>query len=113
MSQARSLVLGASFTAEYAVEGAALCNPSAVLHPDQSGLASGQARIAISLRGIGEGHISSVGFTSAIAGPGPTWTFEPRSLPIVAGSSTAAYWQKTHLRAVLADEGRIDGLARS
>jgi predicted GH43/DUF377 family glycosyl hydrolase len=113
MSQARSLVLGASFTAEYAVEGAALCNPSAVLHPDQSGLAGGQARIAISLRGIGEGHISSVGFTSAIAGPGPTWTFEPRSLPIVAGSSTAAYWQKTHLRAVLADEGRIDGLARS
>ncbi len=39
MSEARSLVLGASFTAEYAVEGAALCNPSAVLHPDQSGLA--------------------------------------------------------------------------
>ena len=113
MSQARMLVLGASFTAEYAVEGAALCNPSAVLHPDQSGLADGQARVAVSLRGIGEGHISSVGFTSAVVGPGPSWTFEPRALPIVAGSSAAAYWQKTHLRAVLADEGRIDGLARS
>jgi predicted GH43/DUF377 family glycosyl hydrolase len=113
MSEARSLVLGASFTAEYAVEGAALCNPSAVLHPDQSGLVEGQARVAVSLRGIGEGHISSVGFTSAVVGPGATWTFEPRSLPVVAGSSTAAYWRKTHLRAVLADEGRIDGLARS
>ena len=113
MSEARSLVLGASFTAEYAVEGAALCNPSAVLHPDQSGLVEGQARIAISLRGIGEGHISSVGFTSAVVGPGPTWTFEPRALPVVAGSSVAAYWQKAHLRAVLTDEGRIDGLARS
>ena len=113
MSQARSLVLGASFTAEYAVEGAALCNPSAVLHPDQSGLLDGQARVAISLRGIGEGHISSVGFSAAVVGPGSTWTFEPRSLPIVAATSTAAYWQKTHLRAVLADEGRIDGLARS
>jgi predicted GH43/DUF377 family glycosyl hydrolase len=113
MSEARLLVLGASFTAEYAVEGAALCNPSAVLHPDQSGLGQGQARIAISLRGIGEGHISSVGFTSAVVGPGPSWTFEPRALPIVAGSSAAAYWQKTHLRAVLADEARIDGLARS
>lgn len=113
MSEARSLVLGASFTAEYAVEGAALCNPSAVLHPDQSGLVDGQARVAISLRGIGEGHISSVGFTSAIVGPGPTWTFEPRALPIVGGSSAPAYWQRTHLRAVLADEGRIDGLARS
>jgi predicted GH43/DUF377 family glycosyl hydrolase len=113
MSEARSLVLGASFTAEYAVEGAALCNPSAVLHPDQSGLGDGQARVAVSLRGIGEGHVSSVGFTSALVGPGPAWTFETRALPIVAGSSTAAYWQKTHLRAVLADEGRIDGLARS
>jgi predicted GH43/DUF377 family glycosyl hydrolase len=113
MSEARSLVLGASFTAEYAVEGAALCNPSAVLHPDQSGLDEGQARVAVSLRGIGEGHVSSVGFCSAIVGPGPAWTFETRALPIVAGSSTPAYWQKTHLRAVLADEGRIDGLARS
>jgi predicted GH43/DUF377 family glycosyl hydrolase len=113
MSEARLLVLGASFTAEYAVEGAALCNPSAVAHPDQSGLADGQLRVAVSLRGIGEGHISSVGFTSAVVGPGPSWTFEPRALPIVAGSSAAAYWKKTHLRAVLADEGRVDGLARS
>jgi len=113
MSEARSLVLGASFTAEYAVEGAALCNPSAVLHPDQSGLADGQARIAISLRGIGEGHISSIGFTSAIVGAGPTWAFETRSLPIVASTSAPAQWQKTHLRAVLADEGRVDGLGRS
>jgi predicted GH43/DUF377 family glycosyl hydrolase len=113
MSEARSLVLGASFTAEYAVEGAALCNPSAVLHPDQSGLDEGQARVAVSLRGIGEGHVSSVGFSSAIVGPGPAWRFETRALPIVAGSSAPAYWQKTHLRAVLADEGRIDGLARS
>ena len=38
MSAARALVLGASFTAEYALEGAALCNPSAVPHPDQTGL---------------------------------------------------------------------------
>jgi predicted GH43/DUF377 family glycosyl hydrolase len=113
MSEARSLVLGASFTAEYAIEGAALCNPSAVLHPDQSGLGEGQARVAVSLRGIGEGHVSSVGFCSAIVGPGPSWTFETRALPIVAGSSTPAYWHKTHLRAVLTDEGRIDGLARS
>jgi len=113
MSEARLLVLGASFTAEYAVEGAALCNPSAVLHPDQSGLVDGQARVAVSLRGIGEGHISSVGFTSAVVGPGPSWTFESRALPIVAGSSAPAYWKKSHLRAVLTDEGRIDGLARS
>ena len=113
MSPARALVMGASFTAEYAVEGAALCNPSAVLHPDQSGLAIGQARVAISLRGIGEGHVSSLGFASAVVGPGPAWTFEPRALPIVAGISTPASWRRAHLRAVLADAGRIDGLAHS
>jgi predicted GH43/DUF377 family glycosyl hydrolase len=113
MTPARALVMGASFTAEYAVEGAALCNPSAVLHPDQSNLAPGQARVAVSLRGIGEGHVSSLGFASAVVGPGPTWTFEPRTLPVVAGISTSAYWHKTHLRAVLADESRMDGLARS
>lgn len=35
LSESRRLALGATFTAEFAVEGAALCNPSAVRHPDQ------------------------------------------------------------------------------
>ena len=35
LTVARTLLLGAAFTAEYATEGAALCNPSAVLGPDQ------------------------------------------------------------------------------
>ena len=52
LSAARTLLLGATFTAEYAVEGAAVCNPSAVLHPDQSSDSSeGQVRIAVSVRG--------------------------------------------------------------
>ncbi len=33
----RRLLLGATFTSEYAIEGAALCNPSIVAHPDQIG----------------------------------------------------------------------------
>jgi predicted GH43/DUF377 family glycosyl hydrolase len=113
MTAARTLVMGAAFTAEYAVEGAALCNPSAVLHPDQDGLKAGEARIAVSLRGIGEGHISSIGFASAVVGPGASWTFEARAHPVVAGVSTPAVWRKDHLRAVLADDKRIDGLAHS
>ncbi|HYP74237.1 MAG TPA: glycosylase, partial [Microbacterium sp.] len=60
LSVARRLVLGASFTAEYAVEGAALCNPSAIEHPDQTGLEPGQRRVAVALRAIGEGHRSSI-----------------------------------------------------
>jgi predicted GH43/DUF377 family glycosyl hydrolase len=113
MSPARALVLGASFTAEYALEGAALCNPSAVPHPDQTGLDQGQLRVAVSLRAIGEGHISSVGFASAVVGPGPAWVFEPRLRPVVAGTSTAACWSKEHFRAVLLEEQRIDGLAHN
>ena len=113
MTPARALVMGAAFTAEYAVEGAALCNPSAVLHPNQDGLKAGEARVAVSLRGIGEGHISSIGFASAVVAPGPSWTFEPRAHPVVAGVSTPAVWRRDHFRAVLADDKRIDGLAHS
>ena len=58
---ARTLV-GAYFSHEYAVEAAALCNPSMVAHPDQSALGPAQLRVVISLRQIGEGHISSITF---------------------------------------------------
>jgi hypothetical protein len=44
VTPARTLLLGASFTAEYATEGAALCNPSAVQHPDSGDLAPGRTR---------------------------------------------------------------------
>ncbi len=113
MSADRELLLGACFTAEFAVEGAALCNPSAFLHPDQSGLLPGQARIAVSLRAIGEGHLSSVGFATALVGPGPAWIFEPRDLPVVAGLPTPARWRKDHLRAVVTDQGHFDELSYS
>ena len=113
MTGPRALVLGASFTSEYAVEGAALCNPSAVLHPDQSGLGPGQARVAMSLRAIGEGHLSSIGFATATIGPGARWRNEPRDRPVVPGVSTAASWRREHLRAVLADQAPIDELAYS
>ena len=64
------LLVGAYFSHEYSVEAAALCNPSMVAHPDQSGLDTGQLRVAISLRQIGEGHLSSIGFATAVIGPG-------------------------------------------
>jgi predicted GH43/DUF377 family glycosyl hydrolase len=113
MSAARTLVMGASFTAEYAVEGAALCNPSAVLHPDQRDLPPRSVRVAVSLRGIGEGHHSSIAFASAVLSPGPCWTFEPRESPVVAGLSTGSHWQREYLRAVLLDRGAIDELTHS
>jgi predicted GH43/DUF377 family glycosyl hydrolase len=113
LTAARTLLLGATFTAEYATEGAALCNPSAVLGPDQSGLRAGQARLALSVRGIGEGHISSIGFCSAVVGPGAQWSFEPRLLPVSVADTTPASWCRAHFYAVLADQGHLDELAEA
>ncbi len=58
----KKYLIGAYFSKEYSVEAAALFNPSIVLHPDQSGLKPGSARIILSLRATGEGHISSIEF---------------------------------------------------
>ena len=66
LSEARILLLGATFTSEYAIEGAALCNPSVVAHPDQQGSAAGSLRFVMSVRGIGEGHVSSIGFRTGV-----------------------------------------------
>lgn len=54
------LLIGAYFTQEYAFESAALFNPSIVEHYDQSDVAPGETRFILSLRGVGEGHVSSV-----------------------------------------------------
>ena len=66
VSENRKLLIGSYFTQEYALESAALFNPSMVLHPDQSGLAEGSKRFIISLRATGEGHISSITFRSGV-----------------------------------------------
>jgi len=66
LSEQRRSLLGATFTQEYAVEAAALCNPSAVSHPDQSGAPAGALRFVMSVRQIGEGHRSSIGFRTGL-----------------------------------------------
>ncbi|MFW5821677.1 MAG: glycoside hydrolase family 130 protein [Bacteroidota bacterium] len=66
ISEWRKLLIGSYFTMEYAIESAALFNPSIVKDPDQSGLQPGQTRVIISLRATGEGHISSLVFRRAI-----------------------------------------------
>ena len=60
----RQLLIGSYFTLEYALESAALFNPSLVWHPDQSSLEEGSKRFILSLRATGEGHLSSITFRS-------------------------------------------------
>src|SRR4029079_2509386 len=62
----RQLLIGAYFTQEYALESAALFNPSMVWPPDQSMLADGSKRFIVSLRATGEGHVSSITFRSGV-----------------------------------------------
>jgi predicted GH43/DUF377 family glycosyl hydrolase len=83
ISPARLLLLGASFTHEYAIEGAALCNPSAVLHPRQD--TNGDAAFILSVRGVGEGHRSSIGFrTGSVTSTGIVTVDPPGPFPVTA-----------------------------
>ena len=51
---------------EYAIESAALFNPSIVPAADQSGLPRGSTRFLMSLRATGEGHVSSIVFRRGV-----------------------------------------------
>ena len=66
LSADRRHLIGAYFTHEYSIESAALGNPSIVAAPDQSGVGEGEVRFVMSLRAIGEGHVSSIEFRSGI-----------------------------------------------
>jgi predicted GH43/DUF377 family glycosyl hydrolase len=59
-------LIGAYFSEEYAFEAAALFNPSVVPAPDQAGAPAGALRFILSLRGVGEGHVSSITFRTGM-----------------------------------------------
>lgn len=63
-TQEQRRLVGAYFLHEYSFEAAALFNPSIVAHPDQSGAPAGGMRFVLSLRAVGEGHVSSLTFRS-------------------------------------------------
>lgn len=86
MSDARRQLIGAYFTREYALEAAALCNPSIVAHPDQSGCAPGEVRFVMSLRAVGEGHLSSIEFRTGTIGPDWTVCLDPPGSFIDSGN---------------------------
>lgn len=65
-SDGRKRLIGAYFCHEYTYSAAALMNPSIVPHPDQSGMHGGARRFVLSLRAVGEGHISSIAFREGI-----------------------------------------------
>ena len=87
LSLERRRLIGACMSQEYAIESAALFNPSMVAHPDQGGLPPGSTRFVMSVRGVGEGHVSCVELRTGVVDvddeltfdtPGPTTTAPTR-----------------------------------
>jgi predicted GH43/DUF377 family glycosyl hydrolase len=64
LNKTQRRLIGAYFLHEYSFEASALFNPSIVRHPDQSGAPEDGCRFILSLRAVGEGHISSLTFRS-------------------------------------------------
>lgn len=78
-SEPRKRLIGAYFCHEYTYAAAALMNPSIVPHPDQSGIRDGSCRFVLSLRAVGEGHISTVAFREGIAHEDGSFDLWPQS----------------------------------
>ncbi len=92
VDRARRRLIGAYFTQQYAFEAAALFNPSIVPHPDQSGCAPGEVRFVMSLRAVGEGHLSSIGFrTGTISGDGKISVDPPGPFPDIGRARAVSY----------------------
>lgn len=85
LSRARRLLIGAYFTNEYSIEGAALCNPSIVEAPDQKDAGEGRRRFVMSLRAIGEGHISSIEFRTGTVDANSALSFDPPAPALLTG----------------------------
>jgi predicted GH43/DUF377 family glycosyl hydrolase len=79
LNETKRALIGAYFTMEYSIESAALFNPSIAPHPDQSQLDKGCLRFIMSLRAVGEGHVSSLVFRSGRLDQNNTILFDPVS----------------------------------
>ncbi|HXR23620.1 MAG TPA: glycoside hydrolase family 130 protein [Acidimicrobiales bacterium] len=101
----RALLVGSYFTREVSLEGAALFNPSMVAHPDQSGLAPGETRYVMSLRAVGEGHISSIEFrTGTVDAAGTVRLDGPGKFPECGRNEPGPYSRRL-FHAKLAERG--------
>lgn len=70
-------LVGAYFLNEYSFEASALFNPSIVAHPDQSLAPKGGLRFILSLRAVGEGHVSSLTFRAGTITRDGSVTIDP------------------------------------
>ena len=77
LNKTQRCLIGAYFSHEYSFEASALFNPSIVRHPDQTGAPENGCRFILSLRAVGEGHISSLTFRSGTIGADGSVAVDP------------------------------------
>jgi predicted GH43/DUF377 family glycosyl hydrolase len=77
LNKTQRRLIGAYFLSEYSFEASALFNPSIVRHPDQTGAPENGCRFILSLRAVGEGHISSLTFRSGTIAADGSVTVDP------------------------------------
>ena len=105
VSADRAQLIGAYFTRECSLEAAALFNPSIVIHPDQRGVDEGETRFVMSLRAVGEGHISSIEFrTGVVDGEGNLRVDDPGKF-MDSGAHSPGPYQRHLFEAKLAERG--------
>lgn len=87
VSEAHAKLIGAYFSHEYSYAAAAIMNPSIVPHPDQSGVRDGAVKFVMSLRTVGEGHISSISFREGVATETGDFTLWPETPFAIAAAA--------------------------
>lgn len=97
-------LIGSYIMHEYTLEGAALTNPSIVAAPDQSGVPAHTIRVVVSLRAVGEGHVSSIEFRTGLIGPRGLVELDPPGTPMT-GTRRPAMLDKVLFTAKLGEMG--------
>lgn len=87
VSEHHAKLIGAFFSHEYSYSAAAVMNPSIVPHPDQTGMRDGAVKFVLSLRSVGEGHISSISFREGVLMPDGDFSLWPEPPFAIAASS--------------------------
>ena len=111
LSAERRLLVGSYFTHEYAIDAAALTNPSLVPAPDQSGLSAGDKRFIMSVRAIGEGHISSIEFRSGVIDSKAEITMDEPNQHITTARHRSPVYDKRAFTTKLRELGALNEMA--
>lgn len=104
------LLIGAYATMEFSIQAAALFNPSIVPAPDQTDASPDECRVVMSVRSVGDGHLSCIEFRTGVVGPGGTLRLDPPSPYANTGDIHNGHYDREMFRAKLDELGADPGL---